>query len=44
MNGLDQRAFFKMGGLAGCAGGLVASVVFLVFILDLREALELLGL
>ena len=37
-------AFFKMGVLAGCVGGLVALLAFLLLILGLREALELLGL
>ena len=32
-----------MGVLAGCVGGAVALLVFLVFILGLREALDLLG-
>ena len=37
-------AFFKMGVLAGCVGGLVTVWAFLLHILSLREALELLGL
>ena len=39
-----QWAFFKMGVLTGCVGGCARVLFFLLTVLGLREALEVLGL